>query len=96
MHPKPFIDLDVAIPLIKWLSWISLFLGVLHLFVWVIGEFFPDAYRRVHSEGLRKILVGNGNRLMWGGGGLLMLFVGGLGLACLWLIKVLERLNGGF
>ena len=93
MLAEPIISLEVAVPLIRWLSWFSVLLGVLHLFVYVIGEFFPGIYKRIRSEGLRKILVGKGNRLMWGGGGLFMLFFGGLGLAGLKLIQFLDELN---
>ena len=95
MEPDPLISLEVALPLIKWLSIISVVLGVFHLVVYIIGEFSPGAYKRISSDGFRKILVGTGNRLMWGCGGLFMLVVGIIGFGGLWLIKLLERLNNG-
>lgn len=80
-----FIDVPTCLRLIRWLSWALVISGVGQIIIYIVGELFPGLYSRIRSEWIRKLFIGNGNRLVFGAGGVLTLILGGifLGLAAL-------------
>lgn len=89
------IDPEWSLRLIRILSWILIFLGAGKLVIGMIGEWFPSAYSRIQSEWVKKFLTGNGNRLLFGLGGLLTVLLGVAGLALGALSAYLFRISGG-
>lgn len=84
-HLAAFIDVPTCLRLIRWLSWALVISGIGQIIIYIVGELFPGVYSRIRSEWIRKLFIGNGNRLVFGAGGLLTLILGGifLGLAAL-------------
>lgn len=71
-----FIDPNVACKLIIGGGWLLAALGAIKMVIYAVGEFFPGAYSRIRSVGFRKVITGKGNRLIFGLGGILTLFLG--------------------
>ena len=80
MESSPLIDPELGIRLTLVFSWILVVLGVGKMILYGVGEFFPQAFQKVKSEGVRKFLTGTGNRLLFGLGGFLTALFGGFGL----------------
>jgi len=95
MSPVPTIDPDLAFRLIIVLSWMLVFLGVLKLAIYLVGECLPGAYARVKSETVRKFLTGTGNKIVFGLLGLLTVLAGfaflGLGYLVRYLFSLAEK-----
>jgi len=72
----PLIDPEFSVALIAWGGWILAALGVLKLLVFAIGEWAPGFYDRFRSDGFRNFMVGRGNRLVFGLGGLVTALIG--------------------
>ena len=53
----------LGVRLILWGGWILAGIGAFKVLIYLIGELFPGAYRRIRSDGLRRFLTGTGNRL---------------------------------
>lgn len=73
--------------LVFWGGFLLVFLGAIKMTVYLIGEFYPGAFARIRSGGLRKFLTGTGNRLVFGLGGFL---TAGLGAVFMILAKALQ------
>lgn len=84
------IDPELGMSIVRSCSWGMIVWGVIHLGIYLIGEFFPKAYNWLKSEGLRKLFIGNANRLVWGVGGIVLIL---MGFAFLFFVKLLEKLD---
>ena len=72
---------EIGFRLITVMSWLLIVIGALKMVIWVVGEIWPKAYTRFKSPAVRKFMTGNGNRLLFGLGGLLTALFGGICLA---------------
>ncbi|MCB1230064.1 MAG: hypothetical protein KDN19_07355 [Verrucomicrobiae bacterium] len=68
---------QIAIPLIWWGGILLIFIGLLKLAVYAIGELRPNTFAGIKSETLRRFFTGKNNRLVFGLGGFLTSAVGG-------------------
>lgn len=82
---KPLLDPSLSLKLVIWGGAVLAALGLLKLVVYLIGEFAPGLYARVRNEWVRRFLVGQGNRLLFGLGGAITLLLG-LGFITLGLV----------
>ena len=72
------IDPQFGFAIVIWGGWALFASGVLHLIVWVIGEFRPTIYHKFKAKIFRQLLTGTSNRLMFGLGGIVLLLIGGV------------------
>ncbi|HRQ88557.1 MAG TPA: hypothetical protein PLA50_07155 [Bacteroidia bacterium] len=70
------IDPALGIKLIVVGGWCLAALGALKVVLYLVGEFVPNAYAWIKSEGLRRFLTGKGNRLLFGVGGAATVLLG--------------------
>lgn len=80
MQPESILDPALGVRLTITLSWILIILGLLKLVLFLVGEFFPNAFANVKSAAVKKFLTGTGNRLLFGLGGFATALIGFLGL----------------
>ena len=57
-------------------GWILIALGITKLLIWLMGEMFPGVYSKIQSHRARDFMTGLGNRLIFGGGGLVTVLLG--------------------
>ena len=84
------IDPTLGLKLVVVGGWTLAAIGALKLVIYLIGEIAPGSYDRIRSETFRKFLTGKGNRLVFGLGGILTVFVG---LVFVLLGRLLSRLD---
>ena len=82
---------EIGFRLIAVMSWLLIVIGLFKMVIWLVGEIWPDAYKRFKSPTVRRFMTGKGNRLLFGLGGFLTAL---LGAVCLALGSFLERLSG--
>ena len=70
------IDPSFGVRLIVRGGWLLAGIGALKVVIYFVGELFPGVYGRLKSDGLRRFLTGNGNRLVFGLGGFLTVILG--------------------
>ena len=87
------IDPTLGLKLIIIGGWVLAALGALKVAVYLVGELAPGVYARIRSEGLRRFVTGNGNRLLFGIGGFLTMLLGLLFAALGYLIQWLLSLS---
>ena len=72
------IDPELGLSIIIWGGWALFASGMLHLIVWVIGEFRPAIYDKFRAKFIRTLFTGTANRLMFGAGGVVLVFLGAI------------------
>ncbi|MDF1816575.1 MAG: hypothetical protein P1V20_30515 [Verrucomicrobiales bacterium] len=87
------IDPEIGIPIIIWLGWLMVALGVLKIVVYLIGEISPGAWDKIKSPTIKKLLTGKGNRLLFGLGGLVTVIFGFGAIGIALLIRYLHSLT---
>jgi len=78
MPALQLIDPEIGLTIVHWGGWALFWSGVLHLLVWVVGEFRPSIYRNFKIKIIRQLLTGISNRFMFGVGGVFLVISGGI------------------
>ena len=86
------IDPEVGIPIIIWLGWLMVALGVAKIIIYLVGEIWPNAWDKIKSPTWKKLLTGKGNRLLFGLGGLFTVLFGLGAIGIAFVIRYLHSL----
>ena len=71
------IEPELGLRIIKYGGWALVAIGLLKMTIWSVGEIAPGCYEKIKSAGVKKFMTGQGNRLLFGLGGLLTVLIGG-------------------
>ncbi|MDF1752689.1 MAG: hypothetical protein P1U89_07955 [Verrucomicrobiales bacterium] len=85
------IDLNVGADIIMWLGWLMVALGLFKIVIYLIGELSPGVWEKIKSPTFRKLFTGQGNRLLFGLGGLFTVL---FGLGSVGIAFLIRRLAG--